>query len=244
VVCANNQRLTQQSSVNIPVNTELEVLLPYRDALKSSDTSGIVRTKLPDGPNPFSSLRFANEPLIPAKPGQFSSVIPNDPRQPFLNSSRTIRPNQIQSFNNNPTERTQESDETPGTEVDNALRLAAGIGQQSASFVGQAEPNSGLSPDNFSAPFASGNRPFHERHLDSARLSGDASQGYYIPFQMGNLNRLSVQSVGPFGAGQDLPNRTSHDHHVFGSLGDQNGEISKAPILSTLQHHVLSTITY
>src|SRR5271156_3502422 len=152
-------------------------------------------------------------------------MMPNDPRQPFLNSSQTIRPNQIQSFNNNPTERTQKNDETPGTEVDDALRLAAGIAQQFASFMGEAEPNNGLSPDNFSAPFASSNRPFHERHLDSMRPRGDVSQGHYIPFQMGNPNELSVQGVEPFNTGRDLPNRTSQDHHAFGPLGGQNGII-------------------
>jgi hypothetical protein len=185
---------------------------------------GIARTRFSDSPNPFSSLGFANDPSIPAKPAQFSSMMPNDPRQPFLNSSQIIRPNQIQHFNYS-AEQTQTNNETPGIEVDNALRLAAGIARQFASFVGQAEPNRGLSPDNFSAPFVSGNLPFHERHLDSTRPDGDVSQGHYVPFQMGNLNGMSVQGVGPFDTGRDLPSRTSPDYHAFRPLGGQNGII-------------------
>jgi hypothetical protein len=171
--------------------------------------TGIARTRISDSLNPFSSLRFANDPSIPAKSAQFPSMILNDPRQPFLNSSQTIPSNQIRGFSNNLTERREKNDEIPSTEVENALRLAAGIAQRFAGFTGKAEPNGGLSPDNLSAPFVSGNRPFHERHLDATRPSGDVSQGHYVPFQMGNQNGMSMQGVGPFNAGRDLPNRLS-----------------------------------
>jgi IBR domain, a half RING-finger domain len=188
--------------------------------------TGIARTRISDSLNPFSSLRFANDPSIPAKSAQFPSMILNDPRQPFLNSSQTIPSNQIRGFSNNLTERRGKNDEIPNAEVENALRLAAGIAQQFAGFTGKAEPNGGLSPDNLSAPFVSGNRPFHERHLDATRPSGDVSQGHYVPFQMENQNGMSMQGVGPFNARRDLPNRSSQDHHAFGPLGGQNGIIS------------------